>query len=100
MSFDKLYNRTNKANVDERKRRIGEQIDEDDTERFEEIMREIVQLTEEAYEITGSSGNRTVAERARLYWRGHIQGAVGESYSEYTGGSMYSMEDTLGELKD
>lgn len=68
---------------------------EDDVNRFEEIIMEIAGLTEEAYNIIKSSGNRAEAERARSYWRGHIQGALGRNFSEYMGGSMHTMEDSL-----
>jgi hypothetical protein len=71
-----------------------------DIDRFEEIIGEIARLVDDAFTIVRMSGNRTEEERARSYWRGHIQGALGENYSEYAGGSMVSMEDTLNTLRE
>lgn len=71
--------------------------DSGDADRFEEIINEIASLTEEAYNLIPRKG--MTRERARQYWRGHIQGALGTSHSEYMGGSMFTMEDTLEEMR-
>ena len=66
-----------------------------DTARFEEIMNEIKELTEEALDLTPP------AERApaRAYWYPQLLQAV-DSDNEYLGSSMCSMRDTLKSIHD
>lgn len=87
-----------KEGVVKKPAKVNEGVSQDDIDRFKEIMQEMSELVNEAYEIA-RAGGKSIEDRAQSYWRGHIQGAIGESYSEYLGGSMYSMEDTLGELE-
>lgn len=67
-----------------------------DVHRFEEIMQEMYELNEEALQIVSESGTAS-RERAYRYWYAHIQGAIGQD-SDFLGGSMISMSDTLEEL--
>lgn len=65
---------------------------EDDIERFEEIMSEILDLTQEAMQIVRESNNNMAYQRARSYWKGHIQQAVEKE-------DWFSMAATLNELR-
>jgi len=63
-----------------------------DKDRFEAIMSEIAELTDEALHMVPPAGR----ERAKCYWYAHIKGAIGGQYgSEFLGGSMRSMTDEL-----
>lgn len=68
----------------------------EDAQRFEEIMDQILELSQEAYQIARAHGE---GERARSYWVAHIAGAVDRRNSGYMGGSMTDMADTLRELR-
>jgi hypothetical protein len=81
-------------------KKIKESLDEDDIDAFEMYIKEIAEASNQAYEITRFAENKSIESRARSYWRGHIQGALGEDYSEYAGGSMHTMQRTLEELRD
>jgi len=67
---------------------------EDEIERFEEIIDEIEELTNEALECVPRG---MVKERAEAYWYGQIMAALNRG--GYERGSMHSMEDTLKELE-
>jgi hypothetical protein len=79
---------------------LKESLDESDLVRFEKIIQRIATLVEEAYEITRDSGNETIENEAYSYWRGNIQNALGEDYSEYLGSSGSSMQKTLEKLRN
>ncbi len=70
----------------------------DENERFEEIIQEIQELTQEAYDIVRHSGNKSAAARAEAYWFGHIMSAAGSD--EYQSGSATNMRETLEELQE
>jgi len=61
-------------------------------ERFKEIMEEINQLIEEAYDITLKLDNSMISKRAYAYWYSQISGTVDGT------GSMVTMQSTLDEL--
>jgi hypothetical protein len=70
------------------------QIEESDVERFQEIMDEIEELVEEAYQIVQMGDNRAAARRAEAYWKAQIPAIVSGR------GSMVSMRDTILELSE
>jgi len=69
-------------------------IEQDDVERFEEIMEEIEDLVDEAYQIARMAESMMIAKRAEAYWKAQILGTVRGR------GSMTPMSDTLDELKE
>ena len=66
-------------------------------ERILEISEEIRDLLQEAMDLVRSEGTDFDRERARSYWYGHIQIALGGDHG-YMGSSMCSMTDTAEEL--
>ena len=66
-------------------------------ERILEISEEIRDLLQEAMDLVRSEGTDFDRERARSYWYGHIQIALGGEHG-YMGRSMCSMADTAEEL--
>lgn len=68
-------------------------------ERILEITEEIRELLQEAMDLVRSEGTDFDRERARSYWYGHIQIALGGDHG-YVGGSMCSMTDTAEDLMD
>ena len=66
-------------------------------ERILEISEEIRDLLQEAMDLVRSEGTDFDRERARSYWYGHIQIALGGDHG-YMGRSMCSMSDTAEEL--
>lgn len=67
--------------------------------RLAEIQGEIQELLYEAKDlIRENAKNSTTYERARIYWIAHIEGALSKN-SEWLGGSMFTMEDTIIELE-
>lgn len=77
-------------------------VDEDDSDvkqsavdRFEEIMYTISELVQEAVDLLPEHA----VEAAKSYWYSHILCAIGDSYHDYLGGSMCSMEDSLETLQ-
>ena len=68
-------------------------------EELENIRSEIEGLVREAIDIVEASGNSGAIQRARSYWYPHILQALGAE-SEYMGGSMHSMADTVEELEN
>ncbi len=66
-------------------------------ERILEISEEIRELLQEAMDLVRSEGTDFDRERARSYWYGHIQIALGGEHG-YMGRSMCSMTDTAEEL--
>ena len=82
--------------IKEEKARLLKESQDEDAYRFEEIMQEMYELNEEALRIVNESGTAS-RERAYRYWYAHIQGAIGQD-SDFLGGSMVSMSDTLEEL--
>lgn len=66
-----------------------------DVERLIEIQSEIDDLVGEARDIVRDYG--TIADRAESYWVPHILGALFNE-TEWVGGSMTTMEDTINEL--
>lgn len=68
-------------------------------ERILEITEEIRELLQEAMDLVRSEGTDFDRERARSYWYGHIQIALGGEHG-YMGRSMCSMEDTANELME
>ena len=66
-------------------------------ERILEISEEIRDLLQEAMDLVRSEGTDFDRERARSYWYGHIQIALGGDHG-YMGRSMCSMADTAEEL--
>ena len=66
-------------------------------ERILEITEEIRELLQEAMDLVRSEGTDLDRERARSYWYGHIQIALGGEHG-YLGSSMCSMTDTAAEL--
>lgn len=63
---------------------------------LEEIKEQIKMLAGEAYEMIPRDG--MYAARARSYWYAHILTALDDE-SEFMGGSMHSMQDTINELR-
>lgn len=73
---------------------LNEYDDRDDNiDRFEEIMGEVMELTHEAIQIVRDSGDRMALARAQSYWEGHIRQAVEKE-------DWFSMAATLNELRD
>lgn len=68
-------------------------------ERILEITEEIRELLQEAMDLVRSEGTDFDRERARSYWYGHIQIALGGDHG-YMGRSMCSMTDTAEELME
>jgi len=62
----------------------------EDQQRFEEIIRQINELTEEAFNLLPDS----VSERAKAYWYAHITTALNDD-NGFMGRSMCNMKDTL-----
>ena len=71
-----------------------------ETVRFANIMCEIQELVEEAYEIVSSESDRMTSERAYGYWYAHIMGAVDKESTEFLGGSVVDMAQTYMEIRD
>jgi len=72
-------------------------MNEDDINRLEEIQNEMLKLIDEAEDILQNEGDITF-ERARSYWIAHIKTAL-TSEHDYVGGSMFTMESTIKELR-
>lgn len=68
-------------------------------ERILEITDEIRDLLQEAMDLVREHGSDIDRERARSYWYGHIQIALGGDHG-YMGSSMCSMTDTAEDLMD
>jgi len=68
-------------------------------ERILEITDEIRDLLQEAMDLVRENGTDIDRERARSYWYGHIQIALGGDHG-YMGSSMCSMTDTAEDLMD
>lgn len=68
-------------------------------ERILEITDEIRDLLQEAMDLVRENGTDFDRERARSYWYGHIQIALGGDHG-YIGSSMCSMTDTADELME
>jgi len=66
-----------------------------DKYRFEEIIREIKELLEEAIDLVPDHERA----RAKAYWYAQIVMALDEDH-DYLGGSMCSMKDTLEDFND
>ena len=66
-------------------------------QRFTEIMQEMSELLEESLDLVSGSESR---RRAYGYWYGHIKGAIDKEESEFLGGSMVDMAETLGEMQE
>ena len=66
-----------------------------DKYRFEEIIGEIKELLEEAFDLVPDHER----PRAESYWYSHISMALDEDHG-YMGGSMCSMQDTLEEFDE
>jgi hypothetical protein len=62
-----------------------------------EIKEQIKQLTYEAMDLVPREG--AYAARARSYWFAHILTALDDE-SEFMGGSMHSMQDTIDEIAE
>lgn len=68
-------------------------------ERILEITEEIRELLQEAMDMVRSEGTDFDRDRARSYWFGQIQIALGGEHG-YLGSSMCSMTDTAEELME
>ena len=68
------------------------------SERLANIKDEIKELIREAKGIVRFKGGITY-ERARSYWLAHIIMALDKDH-EFLGGSMFTMQDTIKEMKD
>ena len=68
-------------------------------ERILEITEEIRELLQEAMDMVSSYGTDFDRERARSYWYGQMQIALGGDHG-YFGSSMCSMTDTADELME
>lgn len=66
--------------------------------RFREIMDEMSELLDEALELIPRAS--ISYDRAHSYWYAHIQGAIDKNESEFLGGSMFDMAETLEELEN
>ena len=66
-------------------------------QRFTEIMYEMRELLDESLELIPS---RTVRDRAYGYWYAHVVGAIDKNESEFLGGSMVDMAQTLEEMRE
>lgn len=71
-----------------------------DTIRFANIMCEMQELLEEAYEIVSSEGTAQSQRRAYSYWYAHIAGAIDKESSSFLGGSMIDMAETYMEIRE
>ena len=71
-------------------------------ERILEITEEIRELLQEAMDLVRSEGTDLDRERARSYWYGHIQIALGgeHGYMSRSAGSMISTANDLMEAED
>jgi hypothetical protein len=69
----------------------------EDIERLREIQEEISNLVSEARTILRKYGGVTQT-RAESYWVPHIMAALYKE-TEWLGGSMFTMEDTINELQ-
>ena len=68
-------------------------------ERIMDISEEMQGLLREAMDLVRSEGTDLDRERARSYWYGHIQIALGGEHG-YLGSSMCSMTDAAEELME
>jgi len=68
--------------------------------RFEEIMSEIADLVDEAYNITYASQDSMNAERSKSYWYATMLGNIGGDYSNGYSGSMFNMNDVLRDMEN
>ena len=67
--------------------------------RFNEIMEEMLKLTEEAVLIVEKETTSwVVAQRARSYWGDYIKESIKNGRSEFFKGHKYGMKATLEEL--
>ena len=68
--------------------------------RFNEIMEEMLKLTDEAVLIVEKETTSwAIAQRARSYWRDYIKEAVVNGRSEFLRGHKYGMKASLEELE-
>ena len=81
----------------ELKSNVNLREEEFDSARFEDIMVQISDLVNEAYELIPSGTG--AKSRAGSYWLPHILGAISND-SGYLGGSAHNMQDTLDEIDD
>jgi hypothetical protein len=65
----------------------------DAAQRIEEIRHEIKALADEAFNLIGDE-SRLEQERARAYWLGHINQALGGELNDYCGDATISMLDS------
>jgi hypothetical protein len=70
------------------------------TVRFANIMCEMQELLEEAYEIVSSEGTEQSQRRAYSYWYAHILGAIDKEGSDFLGGSLIDMAETYMEIRE
>lgn len=71
-------------------------LDKEDYDRLVDIRVEMMDLLEEAKNIIRMSGNRSVYERAKSYWIGHVDAGLGEG--NYVDTYEYTMAKTIAEL--
>lgn len=88
----KLTKRHLKRIIREEKSRLLIEADSEDASRFKEIMEEIAELVEEAFEISGRD------ESARGYWYNGILSRVDPGQHGFSNFGSVSMADTLVEL--
>jgi hypothetical protein len=72
-------------------------MDHDDIGRLVEIREEMMDLLYEAKGLLNGAP-RDIKERAKAYWIGHIDVALGDG--EYVDNHDYTMQRTIGELED
>lgn len=66
--------------------------------RLEEIQSEIQELVEEAQGLLPADS--MIARRAESYWIPHILTALRRNNGDFLGGSMTTMEETIGEIAE
>ena len=83
--------------LNEKLDKVVEGIDPDDAQEFEELMWQIKELADQAYDITKAASS-SIRKRAEAYWYPTIVGLI-DADAGYSG-SMVNMYDTLGELEE
>jgi len=73
-------------------------MNKEDVERLEDIRAEMMDLLDEAKNIIRQSGNKSVYERAKAYWIGHIDSGLGGG--DYVDTYDYTFEKTIKELQN
>lgn len=77
---------------------------EEQIERFEEIMGKMRELADEALgiieDVHPNGSSSMIYQQATYYWYPHILGAIDEENSGYVGGSMFDMASAVRELKE